>query len=115
MKKFTALLLVLFMALVLVGCAGVSESYAEKVNKAAEADEHLLYADVIEDLGEAQIDLAGDVPFVGVSGICTWLKGCEDVTEAKAKVSNGETVYALTITFGGDKALSASWDEWKPE
>ncbi len=109
MKKLSLLVLFLFAAFLLVGC-GVSESYADKVNEAAEKDEHLTYKEVIDDLGVGTIDLT-----VLESGAVVWVKGCDDLEEAEQKYEDGKKLEALTVTFVGGKATKASWDEWTPE
>ena len=114
MKKFTLVLLMLLSVLVLAGCSKITESYANKVDEAAAADEHLTYAQVIKDLGEAHSDATVDVPVIGRNGLCIWYAGCDSETDARAKVTNGETVYVLTITFAGGKAIDAAWNSYKP-
>ena len=116
MKKLGLLVVFLFTLFMLVGC-GVSEKYAEKVNKAAEKDEHLTYTEVIEDLGDPIIDLTGDASFIGVgkSGACTWVKGCKTKEDYEAKIEAKEVYYELTIVFSDGKATKATWTERNAE
>ena len=98
-------------ALVLSGC--VSEGYVSKVEKAAAKDDHLTYAEVIDDLGEATVK--GGATGQYATGIFVWVKGCDTLEEADAKYDDGKKLEALYITFLAGKATGASWKEYKPE
>ena len=114
MKKLGYLLSVICLVLICVGC-GASERYADKVNAAAEANEHYTYSQVIEDLGEPVTDLTTGQGVNLISGVAIWIKGCDSYEKAKAKYDEGQTVYSLTITFALNNAVSATWSEWQPE
>ena len=98
-------------ALFLSGC--VSESYVKKVEDAAAIGEHLTYAEVYKDLGEATFE--GGVEGKYATGIFVWVVGCEDDDDVEEKLEAGKTLKALYITFAAGKAISASWEEYVPE
>jgi len=109
MKKLSLLVLFLFAAFVLVGC-GVSEKYADKVNKAAEKEEYLTYDEVIDDLGEATIS-----PILGIGDVYIWVKGCKNLDEVEDKIDEGKELKALYIKFKDGKAVEAYWDVYGDE
>ena len=111
MKKVLYLFTIFSCLFLFAGC--VSESYANKVNKAAEKNEHYSYAEVIDDLGEATLDATAGGKYA--TGIVIWVKGCDYLEEAQEKYEDGKKLYSLTITFAAGKAVSAKWGEWKPE
>ena len=113
MKKFSTVLVLVLMALLLVGCSKVNEGYADKVNEAVEEGEALDYTQVIKDLGEAQMGGVTGVEYNLATGSLTWIKGCETVEEAREKVEAGKTVYTLTIVFTANKAVAAHWQEFE--
>lgn len=99
----------LFMVFALVGC-NISEDYAEKINKAADAGERYTYAEVIDDLGD---NYSGKL--VLESGALTWYKGYDSYEEAKAAYDEGKTVKLIVVTFLGGEATGAAYDEWVKE
>ncbi len=110
MKKFLSLALavVLLVATMFtfVSCGAISESYANKINKAAEKDEHYTYDKVVEDLGENAVEIA----FLG-TGVVIAVKGCESVKDIQEKIDNGETVKGIVVTMLANKAMSATYKE----
>lgn len=105
--KILALVLVLSMTCVIfASCGNISESYAEKINKAAEDGEHYSYDQVVEDLGENAIEIA----FLG-TGVVIAVKGCESVEDIAEKLDNGENVKGIVVTMLANKATAASYKE----
>jgi hypothetical protein len=94
------------MVFVLASCSNVSESYAKKVNEAADKGEHFTYAEVLEDLGDEAIDLLGNK----YANIIIAVKGCKTVEELKAKFEEAEgDVEGIIITIAADKATKAEY------
>ena len=112
MKKLTKLLSVLVLTLsvvALVACGSVSQKYADKVNDAAKSKKYLTYAEVEKALGDPTVNASGSGFGVGVTGACTWYKGCKTYDDAKAKVDAGKKVPYITITFADGAAMSSSY------
>ncbi len=104
MKKLLKRISVLFAlvgVLVLVSCSHVSQSYADKINKAAEKDEHYTLADVREDLGD---DIVVDTPLLVIA-----VKDVESLEDLKAKLDEGKEVKGITVTFVLSKATHAEY------
>ena len=77
LTKVLALVLVAAMlCIALASCGKISESYAKKINKAAEKDEHYTYTEVMEDLGDNAVDIT-----LLKSGVIIAVKGCETLDE----------------------------------
>ena len=110
MKKLSLLVLFLLAAFVLVGC-GVSEKYADKVNKAAEEKEYFTYEEIVDDLGDPTYKVGGDLGVFDENGIYVWVKGCDSLEEVKEKEEAGKELKAITITFFGGKATKAEYSE----
>ena len=66
MKKIFAILVALVLVVSLASCSKVSQKYADKVNKAAEAGECYTLAQVKEDLGDEAIEVIVPVINTGV-------------------------------------------------
>ena len=107
MKKvisaFLSLVLLAGMIFTLASC-NISESYAEKITKAAEAGEHFTYEEVLEDLGEDAVDLTFAKNGVIVAG-----KGCASLDEIEDKLDNGEKVEGIVVTVIAGKATGAKY------
>ena len=110
MKKLSLLVLFLLAAFVLVGC-GVSEKYADKVNKAADEKEYFTYEEVVDDLGEPTYKVGGDTGIFDENGVYVWVKGCDSLEEVQEKEEDGKKLKAITITFLGGKAIKAVYSE----
>ncbi len=107
MVKILSLVLVTVMLVCsLASCGSISESYAEKINKAAENGEHYTYDKVVEDLGDDAIEIA-----VFGTGVVIAVKGCESVDDIEEKLDNGETVKGVVVTMLANKAVSATYKE----
>ena len=79
MKKILALVLALSLVFMFASCGNISESYAKKINAAADKGEHYSYDQVVEDLGDNAIEIA----ILG-NGVVIAVKGCESVADIKA-------------------------------
>ncbi|MCH5171441.1 MAG: hypothetical protein J1F31_01210 [Erysipelotrichales bacterium] len=108
-KKLFALGGVFLMGMSLASC-GISQSAADKINKAREDGKHLTYDQLIKDYGKPTYDLTAEV-FGSRSGDVTWVKGCDSSTKVKEKLDNGEKLSALTVVILNNKAMSATWIE----
>ena len=110
MKKFVkvvALVMALVtLACVFTSCSNISESYAKKINKAAEKDEHYTLDQVLEDLG----DDAVNVTILG-SGVVIAVKGCDSMDDIKEKIDDGKTVKGIVVTVLANKATAAEYKE----
>ena len=109
MKKIVTLILVFAMSvLALVSCGNVSESYAKKVNKAAEDKEYFTYETVMEDLGEDAVSLVD--PFTN-TGFVISVKDCDSIEDIEELLDEGKTVKGIVITFALGKATKAVYKE----
>ena len=106
MKRILALVLALSLVFMLVSCGKISESYAKKINAAADKGEHYTYDQVVEDLGDNAIEIA----FLG-TGVVIAVKGCESVEDIKEKIEDGKTVKGIVVTMLANKAMSATYKE----
>ena len=87
----------------LVSC-NISESYAEKINKAKEAGEPYTYEEVLEDLGEDAIDIT-----ILKTGVVVAVKGCSSLDELEDKLDNGDKVEGIVVTMVAGKATAATY------
>ena len=112
MKRIISSMLVVVMLLAMVftlaSCSNISESYANKINKAAEEDKHFTKAQVLEDLG----DEAFEANFL-VGSVIVAVAGCDSLEDVQAKIDNGETVKGIIVTIFLDKATHAKYGEIK--
>ena len=110
MKRIISVALVVVMLvatmLSVVSCGPISESYAEKINKAAEVGEHYTYDKVVEDLGDNAVEIA-----VFGTGVVIAVKGCETLADIEEKIDNGEIVKGIVVTMLANKAMSAAYKE----
>ena len=112
MKKIISMTLVCVLLLGCVfafaSCSNISESYAKKINKAAEAGEHYTYEDVKKDLGEDVVD----VTMLGsTNGVLVAVKGVSSLDELEDKIDSGETVKGIIVTIVNSKATEAVYKE----
>ncbi len=106
MKRIIALVLALSLVFMFASCGNISESYAKKINAAADKGDHYTYDQVVEDLGDNAIEIA-----VLGTGVVIAVKGCESVADIKAKIEDGKTVKGIVVTMLANKAMSASYRE----
>ena len=106
MKKILALVLALSLVFMLASCGKISESYAKKINAAADKGEHYTYDEVVEDLGDNAIEIA----LLG-NGVVIAVKGCESVEDIKEMIKDGKTVKGIVVTMLAKKAISATYKE----
>ncbi len=107
MKKLLRRISVLFAlvgVLVLVSCSHVSQSYADKINKAADNNEHYTLAQVKDDLGDEAVDLTALN-----TGWIIAVKGCKSVEDIKAKLDEGKEVKGIIVTITLSKAVRADY------
>ena len=107
--KLTSLMLLLVCVCTLASCSKISQGYADKINKAADKNEHYTYAEVIEDLGDEAVALG-----VGGDYYTGWVfavKGCESLDDIEAKLEEGKTVKGIRIDFLAGKARNAEYSE----
>lgn len=111
MKKTIRIVSLMLVMVLLCGamfsCSKVSESYADKINEAADEGEHLTYDEVKEALGD---NIVADATVLG-TGLVIAVKGCEDWDEVEDKLDDGKTVKGIYVTFAGGKAMSAEYKE----
>lgn len=106
MKKFYALLVALVLVLSLTSCSKVSQKYADKINKAAEAGEYYEIEKIRKDLGDEAVEV-----IMLNSGFIYAVKGCESWDDIEDKLDEGKTVKGLIITIVNGKATAAKYDE----
>lgn len=106
-KILSIILTIACLCTILVSCGGnISESYAEKINKAAEKDEFMTYEQVMDDLGDNAIEIT----FLK-SGVILAVKGCKSVSDIQAKMDAGEKIKGIVITVLAGKATGAQYRE----
>lgn len=109
--RITSLLLVITMAVFMfAACGKISQSYADKINKAAEKDEHMTYSEVKDDLGEDVVDLT--VTIIGsTNGALIAVDDCDSWDDIEEKLEEGKTVKGLYVTIVNNKATKAEYRE----
>lgn len=110
MKK-TVRLLAVAMALVLLcmalaSCSNISESYAKKINKAADDNEPYTLDQVKKDLG----DEAVEITFLE-TGVVIAVKGCDSIEDIQEQLKDGKTVKGIIVTVALGKATAAKYTE----
>ena len=107
MKRILSMMLA---CILLVGCvfslascfSNVSEKYAEKINEAAKAGEHITYDEVLEALGDDAVEIT-----VLKSGVIVAVKGCSTLDEIEDKLDEGKEVKGIVVTVLAGKATAA--------
>ena len=106
--KRISLSLILMLSLLTLASCGL-ESYANKINKKADKDEHYTYAEVVKKLDKDEIiDLTASVAGVH-SGIIIKIKGVTTIEELEAKIEAGEKVEGIRVVITANKAVSAEY------
>ena len=108
-RKGLFLGLALVLGLGLASC-GINAKSAEKINVAAAKEEHWTYSEVIEKFGEPTVNRYVAIGSLS-GGVVKYYVGYDTMEEVKAALEAGKTVKVLTITFVGDKATEASYQE----
>lgn len=105
--KGLASVLAAFVLLVsLASCSKVSQSYADKINKAAEDGEALTVEQVQKDLGdEAQSYLVLN------SGVIVAVKGVKSKEDLEKKLDEEDKVEGLIVTCVLGKATAAAYED----
>ncbi len=89
---------------VLVSCSNVSQSYADKINKAAKDGEAITLDQVRKDLGDDRAEIV-----VLNSGVIISVKGCKSIEDIKTKIDNNEDVEGIVVTILASKATAAEY------
>ncbi len=105
--KGLASVLAAFVLLVsLASCSKVSQSYADKINKAAKDGEALTVEQVQKDLGdEAQSYLVLN------SGVIVAVKGVKTKEDLEKKIEEEDNVEGLIVTCVLGKATAAAYED----
>ena len=112
MKKVIKFLLFTFCLICLASCSKVSQSYADKINAAAEKKEYITYEQVIKALGDEAQDWT--VTAIGsTSGVVYAVKGVTSEEEFKALLESEEEVDCLIITIFNNNATKAKYASTK--
>ena len=108
MKRILSALLVCVLlvgcVLSMASCSNVSESYAKKINKAADEKENYTLDQLLEDLGDEAINIT-----VLGTGVVIAVKGCSTKADLEEKWENDEEVKGIIVTFLANKAMSAEY------
>lgn len=108
--RLSSLLLVLAACFTLASCSKISQKYADKINKAAEKEEYVLYEDVKDALGDEAVFIGVEV-LGSANGVVLAVKGCESLEDIQAKLDEGKTVKGITIVILNNKATGAEYKE----
>lgn len=110
MKKSIRIIAIAMVAVMLcmalASCSNISESYADKINKAADEKEHYTLKEVKEDLGDEAVELT-----LLDSGVVIAVKGCNSVDDIKDQLDEGKTVKGIIVTILAGKATAAKYTE----
>lgn len=90
--------------LFLVACSNVSQSYADKINKATEDGESITLEQVRNDLGEECVEI-----LLLNNGVVISVKDCKTVDDLSKKIENEEDVEGIIITIVLGKAKNAAY------
>ena len=105
--KFIALAMVaVVICMAFAGCSNISQSYADKVNKAAEKDEHYTLEEVRDALGDEAVEIL----FLN-SGVVVAVKGCSSLDEIEDRIDDGKAVKGIIVTVVAGKATGAKYTE----
>ena len=110
MKKILSLALVCVLMvgvlLTLASCGNISQSYADKVNKAVEDGEPLTKDEVMKALGDGAVwqGMGGDA-----LGVIMAVKGCSSMEEIEELVKNKEEADVIIVAVVDGKAVKAAF------
>lgn len=112
MKKVFVFFALLFALVGLVGCSSVSQSYADKINAAADKKEHITYEEVIKTLGDEAQDWTVTV-LGSTNGVVYAVKGVTSKEDFKELLESEEDVDCLIVTIVNNKATAAKYASTK--
>lgn len=104
MKKILMTLVLVLSLVTLCSCSKVSASYAKKINKAAENNEHYTVEQVKEDLGDEAIDVN-----LLVGGAIIAVKGVTNLDELEDKLDEGKEIKGIIVYYALGKATKAEY------
>ncbi len=107
MKRFFKWLTASFACLTLlflVACSNITQSYADKINKATENGESITLEQVRKDLGDECVEI-----LVLNNGVVIGVKGCKTADDLSKKLENEEDVEGIVITIALGKAKTAAY------
>jgi len=111
MKKFakiTAVVMLVVLSVMMLASCGVSQSTADKINKATSDGESMSVADAKKLCGgEPTIDLSA----LG-TGLLVYVNGCKNLEDVNAKIEAGKTPKALYVTIAAGKAIAAVFQDY---
>lgn len=105
LSAFLVCVLLVGTVFALASC-NISESYAEKINKAFDKGEPYTYEKVKKDLGEDAVDLT----FLE-SGVIIAVKDCDSLDDIEDRLEEGKKVQGIVVTVAGGKAIAAKYGE----
>ena len=105
-KAIAFMLVSVMLVFALASCGKISESYADKINKAAEKGEHYTYDQVVEDLGENAVEIA-----IAGTGVVVAVKDCDSLEDIQEKLEDGKKVKGIVVTMAFGKATGAKYKE----
>ena len=105
-KRLSLFAVVVAFVLTLASCSKVSQKYADKINKAAEAGEAYTLAQVKEDLGDEAIEII--IPVIN-TGVVIAVKGCKSYDEIKTQLEEGKETKGIVVVIAGGQATSAEY------
>ena len=105
-KIIAVAMVAVMLCMALVSCSNISESYANKINKAADNDKHYTLEEVRKDLG----DDAVEVIVLGTGAVIA-VKGCDSLDDIEDQIEDGKTVRGIIVTFVAGKATKAKYSE----
>lgn len=103
------LIAILVCVTLLTSC--VSQSYADKINKAAESKKYVTYEEVIKKFGEKNITSDATIELLSSrNGLLTIAEGCKTLDEMNQKLEAGKKVKVLTILIVDGAATTATFE-----
>ena len=109
MKKLFVFFALLFAVVGFVGCSKVSQSYADKINEAADKEEYYTFDEVMEDLGDEAQDYTGTLFGSPRAGFIYAIKGVTTKEEFEELRDSEEPTECLIIVIANGKATSAKY------
>lgn len=107
-KRLSLFAVLLAFVFALAACSNVSQSYADKINEAAEKGEHIAYGQVKEDLGDEAIFYGVEI-LNNANGVIIAVKGCTSQEQINEKLDAGKELKGVYIVILNNKAQSAEY------